>query len=172
MELKKLNTLIKTIGRNATTQREQIQEALIGCALYAFSAERNIDPFKNLFAAVGTGVHKAGMSKWASLHAPVHFANDEVKLSSDRQKEMFNTITAEQYEADLRAAPEWYVMGESSNKSPNVWDAAEAFNKLIEQMGKLGKKADKNGDSIAAIQLFSLAEKAKEFVKTVDVVEV
>lgn len=145
MDVKKLNSLIATIGKNAKTAREQIQAALIGCA-YQTMFHRNTDPFNRLFDAVGNGTRKEGVLKWASLYAPVHFSKGEVKLSDARQKEMVATITPEQFAAEMNDAPMWCDLAKPEPVA-NPWDSVKFAEGLALHLEQAAKKAEKNGDA-------------------------
>lgn len=142
METKKLNALIKKIAGNAKSLREDIQTALIGCAIIA-QRDRNTTPFNQLFEAVGEGTRKEGMLKWSAIYAPIHFKNGEVKLSDKRQKEYDGTI--EQFAADLENAPKWYEMAKPEPIA-NPWDSAKFATALADYLVKAAEKAEKNGD--------------------------
>jgi hypothetical protein len=150
IEIKKLNSLIKKIGTTAAKQRAEIQEALIGCAVIA-QRDRNTDPTIRLFAVVGTGVYRAGMSKWLSLNAPIHFVNGEPKLSSDRQKEKEIEVgyTIAQFEENIRAMPTWFDVDKENNKEPNVWDSVKFATNFKEYLHKAFEKA-KTHDPVLA----------------------
>lgn len=156
MESKKLTGLINSIKAGAAKQREQVQEACIQAALYAFT-DRNTDPAKRLIEAVGAGVHKAGISKWLSLNAPIHFNDKGAQLSDKRQKELAGAMTAEEFEAEIRAMPAWYAMDEENNKTPNVWDRLATLKKEVAHLRKLAEKANKNGDMVCYEVLGKLA---------------
>lgn len=143
MDSKKLNSLISTIGKNAGKLREDIQQALIGCAFHA-QMHRNTDPFNRLFEVVGSGTRLEGMLKWASLYAPVHFKEEKVILSDKRQKEAL--ITAAECLAALQQAEKWYALA-TPEKVSNPWDSGDFAKKVMEQLVKQAEKALKNGDA-------------------------
>ena len=145
MDTKKLNALIATIARNSKAQREQIQQALIGCALQCFEHGSNATSNK-LFEAVGNGVRKEGMLKWLSIYAPVHFAGGEVLVSKKRRAEMAATTTVEEYAAKLAEAPAWHALAEPQ-KIANPWDSVKFAETLALHLEQAAKKADKAGDS-------------------------
>lgn len=142
---KQLSSLIKAIGTAATKQREQIQQALIGCAYHA-QTHRNTTPFDQLFTAVGNGVRKEGMLKWASLYAPVHFKDGQVILSDKRQKETAASSTEAQVIEALNAAPMWCDLAKPEPVA-NPWDHSEQLAKLREYLDNFSKKAKKNNDA-------------------------
>ena len=148
MDAKKLNALIKTIGANAAKAREQIQQALIGCA-YQATFHRNTDPFNRLFDAVGNGTRREGMLKWASVYAPVHFNKGEVKLSDARQKEMVSTLTEAQFSEEMAASPIWCDMAKPE-PIENPWDSTRFVETLAAYLETAAKKAVKNGDDALA----------------------
>ena len=147
METSKLNSLIKRIGKNAASQRDDIQAALIGCA-YMSQMHRNTTPFNSLFKAVGPGTRLEGMLKWASLYAPVHFKNGDVVLSDKRQKEAA-TITVEELQATLDASEKWYALVKPE-KVENPWDSLKFAEGLALYLEQAAKKAEKNGDATMA----------------------
>lgn len=152
---KQLSSLIKSIGAAAAKQREQVQQALIGCAYHA-QVHRNTTPFDQLFTAVGNGVRKEGMLKWASLYAPVHFKDGQVILSDKRQKETAAASEAQVIEA-LEAAPLWCDLAKPEPVA-NPWDHSEQLAKLREYMDNFAKKAKKNNDTalVETINLMSV----------------
>ena len=147
MELKKLNTLISSIGKKSATLRDDIQEALIGCAEQA-QLHRNTTPFNNLFKAVGTGTRLEGMLKWASLYAPVHFKEGKVVLSDKRQKEYDGT--AEELAATLATSEKWYAIAKPEPIA-NPWDSKKFAENLALYLENAAKKADKEDHELAKL---------------------
>ena len=147
MELKKLNTLISSIGKKSATLRDDIQEALIGCAEQA-QLHRNTTPFNNLFKAVGTGTRLEGMMKWASLYAPVHFKDGKVVLSDKRQKEYDGT--AEELAATLATSEKWYAIAKPEPIA-NPWDSKKFAENLALYLENAAKKADKEDHELAKL---------------------
>lgn len=147
METKKLSALIKSIGKNAATLREDIQTALIGCAYHA-QAHRNVAAFDQLITAVGNGTRLDGITRWIAQNAPVHFVEGKATLSSDRQKEFAGTL--DEYMADLAESAKWYDMAPPNNVQKD-WDSANFLNSLAAYLGTQLKKADKNDASVAEI---------------------
>lgn len=170
MESKKLTGLINSIKAGAAKQREQVQEACVQAALYAFT-DRNTDPAKRLMEAVGAGVHKAGISKWLSLNAPIHFNDKGAQLSDKRQKELAGSMTADEFEAEIRAMPAWFAMDEENNKTPNVWDGLATLEKEIAHLRKLAEKANKNGDMVCYEVLGKLANTLERETASVAAIE-
>lgn len=155
MEVKKLNALITSIGKNAGKLRDSIQEALVGCTEQVV-LHRNTTPFNNLFAAVGAGTRLEGMLKWASLYAPVHFKDGKVVVSDMRQKEMANTLDAADLAAALASSEKWYAIAKPE-KVENPWNSAKFAEGLAMYLENAAKKAEKNGDANLA-QLVKDAE--------------
>lgn len=151
---KELSALINKIGKAAKTQRDNIQQALAACAYYA-TFDRNVDPAIRLFNAIGGETYKAGMSKWLSLYAPIHFKDGKPMLSDKRQKEI--TATVEEFVAHIDAAPAWYAIDEGNNKTPNIWDSLKFAEQQALHLENAAKKAEKNGDHELA-QLLKDAE--------------
>ena len=147
MELKKLNTLISSIGKKSATLRDDIQEALIGCAEQA-QLHRNTTPFNNLFKAVGTGTRLEGMLKWASLYAPVHFKDGKVVLSDKRQKEYDGT--AEELASTLATSEKWYAIAKPEPIA-NPWDSKKFAENLALYLENAAKKADKEDHELAKL---------------------
>ena len=147
MELKKLNSLISSIGKKSATLRDDIQEALIGCAEQA-QLHRNTTPFNNLFKAVGTGTRLEGMLKWASLYAPVHFKEGKVVLSDKRQKEYDGT--AEELAATLATSEKWYAIAKPEPIA-NPWDSKKFAENLALYLENAAKKADKEDHELAKL---------------------
>jgi hypothetical protein len=147
MELKKLNTLISSIGKKSATLRDDIQEALIGCAEQA-QLHRNTTPFNNLFKAVGTGTRLEGMLKWASLYAPVHFKDGKVVLSDKRQKEYDGT--ADELAATLATSEKWYAIAKPEPIA-NPWDSKKFAENLALYLENAAKKADKEDHELAKL---------------------
>jgi hypothetical protein len=172
MEAKKLNTLIKAIGTSAAKAREQIQQALIGCA-YQATFHRNTDPFNRLFEAVGNGTRKEGMWKWAHTHAPIRCIGDDIKINDKSQKEMIATLTEAGFAEKMAKAPLWCDLARPEPKGSD-WDAYAFATKLALHLEQAAKKADKAGDSALA-ELIKDAEmlfRIKLNAATYDVVEV
>lgn len=170
MESKKLTGLINSIRAGAAKQRDQIQEACIQAALYAF-ADRNTDPAKRLMEAVGAGVHKASISKWLSLCAPIHFNDKGAQLSSKRQKELAGAMTVEVFEVEIRAMAPWYVMDEVNNKTPNIWDGLDILKKETAHLRRLAKKANSNGDLVCFELLVKIANDLERETASVAAIE-
>ena len=147
MELKKLNTLISSIGKKSATLRDDIQEALIGCAEQA-QLHRNTTPLNNLFKAVGTGTRLEGMLKWASLYAPVHFKDGKVVLSDKRQKEYDGT--ADELAATLATSEKWYAIAKPEPIA-NPWDSKKFAENLALYLENAAKKADKEDHELAKL---------------------
>ena len=147
MELKKLNTLISSIGKKSSTLRDDIQEALIGCAEQA-QLHRNTTPFNNRFKAVGAGTRLEGMLKWASLYAPVHFKDGKVVLSDKRQKEYDGT--AEELAATLATSEKWYAIAKPEPIA-NPWDSKKFAENLALYLENAAKKADKEDHELAKL---------------------
>ena len=147
MELKKLNTLISSIGKKSAALRDDIQEALIGCAEQA-QLHRNTTPFNNLFKAVGTGTRLEGMLKWASLYAPVHFKDGKVVLSDKRQKEYDGS--AEELAATLATSEKWYAIAKPEPIA-NPWDSKKFAENLALYLENAAKKADKEDHELAKL---------------------
>ena len=147
MELKKLNTLISSIGKKASGLHEDIQQALIGCAEQA-QLHRNTTPFNNLFKAVGAGTRLEGMLKWASLYAPVHFKEGKVVLSDKRQKEYDGT--AEELAATLATSEKWYAIAKPEPIA-NPWDSKKFVENLALYLENAAKKADKEDHELAKL---------------------
>ena len=171
MESKKLTGLINSIKAGAAKQRDQIQEACVQAALYAFT-DRNTDPAKRLMEAVGAGVHKASISKWLSLNAPIHFNDKGAQLSDKRQKELASSMTVEEFEAEIRAMPAWYVMDEANNKAQNIWDGLATLEKEVTHLLKLAEKANKNGDLVCYGVLLKIANTLERETASVAAIEV
>ena len=148
IEIKKLNTLIGVIGKNASKLREDIQTALIGCAYHA-QLHRNTDPFNRLFEAVGTGTRLEGMLKWATLYAPVYFRDGKVLVSDKRQKEIANTLSGDEFEATLLDSEKWYAIAKPEPVK-NPWDASKFAEALALYLENAAKKAEKAGDASMA----------------------
>lgn len=132
-DLEKLSALIDTLRGvpvKRSTRYAKIQEALISVAVFA-QRDRNTDPAIRLLAAIGTGVYRAGVSKWLTLNAPIHFVDGEPKLSSDRQKEKECEVgySIAQYESDLRASAPWFEIGKKSS-AQNAWDTQKQLTEL------------------------------------------
>ena len=147
MELKKLNTLISSIGKKSAALRDDIQHALIGCAEQA-QLHRNTTPFNNLFNAVGAGTRREGMLKWASIYAPVHFKDEKVVLSDKRQKEYDGT--AEELAAELATAEKWYALAKPEPVA-NPWDSKKFAENLALSLENAAKKADKQDHELAKL---------------------
>lgn len=147
MEIKKLNSLITSIGKNAGKLREDIQQALIGCAEQV-QLHRNTTPFNNLFKAVGTGTRLEGMLKWASLYAPVHFKDGQVILSDKRQKEYDGT--PEELAATLASSEKWYAIAKPEPVA-NPWDSKKFAETLALYLENAAKKADKQDHELAKL---------------------
>ena len=149
LEKTQLFALIGKIGINAAEQRVMIHDALVSIAVYA-QRDNNMDPCIRLMAAIGTGVYRAGISKWLSLNAPIHFVNGEPKLSKARKnaKEAEVGFTIAQYEADLHDMPKWHEIDEGNNKAPNVWDSASFTAKVDEYLLAAIKKAAKHDQAL------------------------
>jgi hypothetical protein len=142
----RINKLIGRIGTRSAHQRQDIGEALIEVAMFAFE-DRNTDPAINLFKAVsGGGVATAAMSKWLSTFACIHFKEDKPVLSDKRQKEASSTQTPAAHELMLKDATPWYLMDGKKDKAPNIWDGDEQIEKLKAHLLQLQTKASKNGD--------------------------
>ena len=156
MEASNLSRLIKRIASHAKTQRDDIHMALIGCT-YHCVAYRNTQPFNQLFDAVGAGVRKEGMLKWASLNAPVYFNDGRVVLSDQRQKEIANTIGVEVHMANLVPLPKWYEITKPEPVA-NPWDSHKFIEGLAEYLAGAKKKADKNGADGAVLDSIYAAE--------------
>ena len=149
MEVKKLNALITSIGKHAGKLREDIQEALIGCAEQVV-LHRNTTPFNNLFKAVGTGTRLEGMLKWASIYAPVHFKDNAVVLSDKRQKEMVATMTPEELAEALGTSEKWYSIAKPEPIA-NPWDSKKFAETLALYLENAAKKADKQDPELAKL---------------------
>ena len=170
MELKKLNGLISSIGKNAGKLRDDIQEALIGCAEQVV-LHRNTTQFNNLFKAVGTGTRLEGMLKWASLYAPIHFKDGLVIVSDKRQKEMAATITPEELALELAQSEKWYAIAKPEVVA-NPWDSKKFAETLALYLETAAKKADKQDHELAKlIQTAELVFRA-HLNKDYEVVEV
>lgn len=154
LDQKALSSLISKIGKAAKSQRDNIQQALVSCAYYA-TFNRNADPAIRLFQAIGGETYKAGMSKWLSLYAPIHFKDGKPMLSDKRQKEI--TATVEEFTAEIDKAPAWYAIDEGNNKTPNIWDSLKFAESQALHLENAAKKAEKNGDNELA-QLLKEAE--------------
>jgi hypothetical protein len=167
-----LSKLIKKIGTTAKSQRDNIQLALVSCAYYA-TFDRNADPAIRLFNAIGGETYKAGMSKWLSLYAPVHFKDGKPMLSDKRQKEMVNSMTTDEFLAEMDNAPAWYEIDAANNTAPNVWDSLAFAEKQAMHLENAASKAEKNGDANLA-ELLRKAEMVlrKALNTQYDVVEV
>lgn len=148
MNKSQLSTLIKKIGKNSASLREDIQAALIGCAYFA-QVNRNTAPFDQLFTAVGAGTRLEGMLKWASLYAPVHFKENKVVLTDKRQKECANSMPVEEFVATLESAEKWYALAKPE-KVENPWDSLKFAEHIAMYLEKAAEKADKNGDATMA----------------------
>lgn len=170
LDQKALSSLIKKIGTTGKTQRDNIQVALVSCAFYAVY-DRNLDPAIRLFQAVGGETYKAGMSKWLSLYAPVHFKEGKPLLSDKRQKEMAETLSKEDFAKEMDSCALWYEIDAANNKAPNVWDTNakvkafdEYFLKTIAQMRKHDvtvAEAMDRAHSLARAELAKVLEAAK-----------
>jgi hypothetical protein len=147
---KLINALIKGISTRSAKQRSDIQTALIECAMFVFE-DRNTDPAKRLFAAVGGETHRAGMSKWLSLNGAVHFKDGAPLLSDERQKELTGSMLAAEYEAQIRAMPAWFDMDEDNNKAINVWDTAAQIKKFDDYFLSFIKRVGKHDMDMAAM---------------------
>jgi hypothetical protein len=147
MDIKKLNGLISAIGKKSATLREDIQQALIGCAEQA-QLYRNTTPFNSLFKAVGTGTRLEGMLKWSSLYAPVHFKDGKVVLSDKRQKEYDGT--AEQLAEILATSEKWYAIAKPEPVA-NPWDSKKFAETLALYLENAAKKADKQDPALAKL---------------------
>lgn len=143
-----INKLIKTIKTRSAKQREDIQQALVECALFAYE-DRNTDPAIRLFAAVGNDTNRKAMSHWLSTNACIHFKDEKPVLSDKRQKEMaeFTAEERAEYLESLATAPKWHEHAADSNTATNVWDHGEQLEKLREYLDKVAKRAKKNNDA-------------------------
>lgn len=147
---KKLTALLSSITKASQKRRNDVQEALIECALFVFE-DRNTDPFLRLFKAVGNETNKKAMSHWASLNGLVHFVNGAAKLSDVRQKEAANSMTPSEFEKDLRQQTPWFDFASDGNKASNVWDSVEFVKGLEAYLDKQVKKAGKEDSVLADI---------------------
>lgn len=147
---KKFNSLLGSITKASQKRRNDVQEAMIECALFVFE-DRNTDPFLRLFKAVGNETNKKAMSHWASLNGLVHFVDGAVKLSDKRQKEAAGTMTPSEFEADLRLQAPWYEHASEGNKPANVWDSIEFVKGLEAYLDKQVAKAMKQDSLVADI---------------------
>lgn len=147
---KKINALIGAIAKASQKRRNNVQEALIECALFVFE-DRNTDPFLRLFKAIGNETNKKAMAHWASLNGLIHFKDEVPKLSDARQKEAAATMTPAEFEADLRKQAPWYDYASEGNKARNVWDSIEFVKGLEAYLDKQVAKAGKNDSVVADI---------------------
>lgn len=147
---KKINALIGSIKTASAKRRNDIQEALVECAMFVFE-DRNTDPFKRLFAAVGNETNKKAMSHWASLNGLVHFKDEVPVLSDARQKETAGSVTPSEFEKDLRQQTPWFDFASEGNKARNVWDSVEFVKGLEAYLDKQVKKAGKEDSVLADI---------------------
>ena len=170
MEAKALSSLIKKIGTNAKTQREDIQTALIGCA-YQAQLNRNVEPCIRLMDAIGNGVYRAGVSKWLSLNAPVHFKKDRPMLSDVRQKETESDMTIGEFMDTVKAAVVWHEMDKENNTAPNVWDSGMFAKKVDEYLLASIRKAAKEDASLSEALDRAHSLFRKELAKVMEVVE-
>ena len=169
MELKKLNALITSINTKSAKLRDDIQDALIGCAEQV-TLHRNTTPFNNLFKAVGTGTRLEGMLKWASLYAPVHFKDGLVMLSDKRQKEMVNTMSPDELASELANSGKWYAIAKPE-KVENPWDSLKFAETVALYIENAVKKADKNDPVLAKLLRDTEMVLRRELNKSYDVVE-
>jgi hypothetical protein len=164
MELKKLNTLIGSISRGATKQRVDIQDALIGCAEFVYK-DRNLDPLIRLLAAIGKGVNRRAVGKWASLNMPVHFKDEKPQISDKRHAETVNTYDLTDYLILTAEQAPWFDM-DGSNKAENVWDTSIEMAKVEKYIADEVKKARTNGDEIFADYMDKILLSVKDtFIK-------
>lgn len=147
---KKINALIGSITKASQKRRDDIQAALVECAMFVFE-DRNTDPFLRLFRAIGNETNKKAMSHWASTNGLVHFVDERCTLSSERQKEAANTMTPSEFEAGLRDMAPWYDFATEGNKAANVWDSVEFVKGLEAYLDRQLKKAGKNDSLLADI---------------------
>lgn len=147
---KKLSTLLSSITRASQKRRDDVQEALIECALFVFE-DRNVDPFLRLFKAVGNETNRKAMAHWASLNGLVHFKAEAPVLSDARQKEAAATMTLTEFEADLRIQAPWFDHASEGNKAGNVWDSVEFVKGLEAYLDKQVARAMKQDSLVADI---------------------
>jgi hypothetical protein len=160
MELKKLNQLIGTISKGAKKQRADIQDALIGCAEFVYK-DRNLDPLIRLLAAIGTGVNRRAVGKWASLNMPVHFKDEKPQISDKRHTELCNTYALTDYLILTAEQAPWYDM-DGTNKAENVWDTSVEMGKVEKYLADEVKKARANGDELFADYMDKILLNAKD----------
>lgn len=166
----KFRKLVSIIKSRSAKQRIDIQEALVECAMFAFE-DRNVDPAIRLFEAVGGETHRAGMSKWLSLNAAVHFKDGRPMLSDAKQKELAGSMTASEYEQSIREMPAWYVMDEANNNATNVWDTSEFLKKVDEYLLGAIKKAKKHDAAVGEMLDTAHNLFRAEMAKVAEVVE-
>lgn len=147
---KKLTALLSSITKASQKRRNDIQDALVECAMFVYE-DRNTDPFKRLFAAVGNETNKKAMSHWASLNGLVHFKDEVPVLSDARQKETAGSVTPAEFEADLRLQAPWFEYASEGNKARNVWDSIEFVKGLEAYLDRQVAKAGKNDSVVADI---------------------
>lgn len=160
MELKKLNALIGNIKRGANKQRADIQDALIGCAEFVYK-DRNLDPLIRLLEAIGKGVNRRAVGKWASLNMPIHFKDEKPQIRDKRHTEVVNTYELTDYLILTAEQAPWYDM-DGSNKAENVWDASVEMAKVEKYLADEVKKARTNGDDVFADYMDKVLLNAKD----------
>lgn len=174
MDSTKLNTLISKIGRNTAAMREDIQNALIGCAWHAIK-HGNKDPILRLFNAVGNVANKAAMAHWLTFAdetgkiLPIFFKNEVAMIATGKQKEM-QEISQDDYASLIAKIPAWDTFAKKTNAAKDF--EPEAFiASVAKYLQGCAKKARSHDAAMAKLMEeleLSLLVKASQY-KTIEV---
>lgn len=156
-----LDALIDRIGHNAKSLRDDIQAALIGCALDAFEHKSDAR-MKRLFNAAGGGARLKAMRIWCMALAPIYFKDGAPCFSKDRLKQLHEAhASVADYEIYLREHQAWHQIEESGDeKAPQGYSAATLLINEQKRLDAAIAKAVKNADEETA----DILQKARDVI--------
>lgn len=150
--VKEIFKTISTLKAQTAKRRAMIQECLVAAGWYALK-DRNTDPAIRLFDAVGNETNRKAMGAWIRKMeiVPIHFEGNDPKLSDAKQKEIGETVTEQEYLAQVSLVPNWWEIEPEANTAEKGWDSAAFAKDVADYLAKKAKQAGKHDDALKAL---------------------
>ena len=128
---------VRSIKAGTTKLRDDIQDALVA-AFYLTLKDHNTEPFNQILDAVGSAVHRQGISMWAELNAPVRIVKDRFLLNAVAFKAMDADGILADFDAHLTESgmfdQKWWLVAKKQNTTDSVWDFDSSVARLIKRL--------------------------------------
>jgi hypothetical protein len=138
LQIAALQALFGTIKSDAATFANNVQEALITCAYFAFK-DGNTTPFNQLLAAVGNGTHIAGITRWIELVAGIGRVNKGVIILNKKVRDesgVIDEVTFQPFYDEMSKV--MWLNAAPKQKAESVFDEADYVKRVVAKLTKEG----------------------------------